>query len=413
MSFKLPAVILSGGSEVVSLSIAEALIPHNIPLVLIYLGQHSLIKNIHPGMIYYELDWPPESIESAIGRFLQIMDTIGAGQPSPWPVFATEDEGLRLLMEGREQLSKYLAIPSSKRLKMGGLDKAEMFEFLSKNGMDKLIAPSIVLYDASQALMVLREFGRNAIFKPALRSISYNIPLMKSKVITCKPNESDKSLVNRLSLAWSISDRWIGQPRLKMSNLGEAEWYGIRNSSGKIFGMTATERWIYPKLGGTACWVETCNISELHRNAETILKAIDSQGIFELAFLEDDQGKFRLIEINSRPWLQISLTTHTGHPLIYATYLDLSRQELPDMPFKIMKKKWVNVERMFLAALSGDYGARHLALADALRTIYQSDCIAIYDTPFVKIRRRWVFRMMIKAIQKFLLSRSLNKNIGN
>jgi len=393
MKHNIPAVILSGGSEIVSLSLAEALVPNDVPLVVISLGKPSLIRNIQPGMIHRQLDWPPVSLESAISQLVVILQQIDAGDPIPWPIFTTEDGGLRLLLEGRNQLARYLAIPNSV-LKMGGLDKAETFEYLSKTNLNNLIASSLTLHDPSQIPEALDQLGNDAIFKPALKPLSMDLETIGSKVITLKAEENDQALIKRLSSAWDVSNKWVAQNRLDPENKGEANWWGIRSKRGEVFGMTACEVWRQPRSEGTSCWVKSKQIPELHVYIKSILSELDIHGIVEISFLQDNYKHWCMIEINPRPWLQVALATHSGCPLIYATYLDQLEQPLPKILPIYTSKSWVNIERMILAALSGKYGPRYKALIKALITIYRSDCKIVYDTPFHGICTRWLILML-------------------
>ena len=400
----IPAIILSGGSEIVSLSLAEALVPYQVPLVVFSLGRSSLIRDIQKGMVYRTIDWPPNSFESALAHLTSLLEEIGAGRPCPWPVFATEDGGLRLLMEGRNRLSKYLSITGSPLLDMGGLDKAETFEFLAKNNRGDLIAPSFILKEFSQVPEAINQLGQEIIFKPGLKPFSMQLETMDSKVVTPKPAENDSSLISRLSKAWPISKKWIAQIKLKTPEKGEAVWWGLRSKNGKIFGLTAYERWKQPRIGGTACWVELEEIPELHEFAKKILTSLDFRGLVELPFLKDVQDQWRLLEINPRPWLQVALAARAGIPLVYAAYLDMLDSSLPDLPTRTDPKSWTNVERMILAALSGEYGPKFKTLYKALSIIYKSDCKIVYDTSISKVRIRWLVRMTHNIFKKFTVA---------
>jgi predicted ATP-grasp superfamily ATP-dependent carboligase len=407
MRYEVPAVILSGGSEIVSLALAEALVPLRIPLVVISLGQRSLVRDVQSGMVYREIAWPPLSVESTLGELIRILEGIHAGQPCPWPVFATEDGGLRLLMEGFDRLSPFLAIPGAKKLTMGGFDKAETFQYLSQQALDHLIAPTYVVSEPLQVLPILKNAWSDAIIKPSIKGFSMESPFIRSKIASRRPNETDQALLARLGSVWSYSREWIVQKRLDLSR-GEANWWGIRTRNGKIIGATAREVWRQPRFGGTSCWVRLEYIPELVSSAERIMAQLDFQGIAELSFLPDDKGTWRLLEVNPRPWLQVALATRAGHPFVHAAYLDLIGESMAEPPPVGPAKSWVNAERVMLSAISGAYGPRFMSLSRGLRAIVESDCIAVYDTKLPRVRPRWVCRMARRAWFALLSARKQN-----
>lgn len=394
-SSQLPAVILSGGSEIVALSLAEALLPEEVPVAVIGLGRASLIRDLPGVFAYRQIDWPPPSHRSGLGSIISILRTWGAGQPAPWPMFATEDGGLRLLMEGRDELQPYVVVAGARVLKGGGLDKAELFEFLQSRGSAQHLAPTMVLMSAEEARAALKALGRDAVFKPALRPYSMEGAGGEPKVITARTQEeSVESIVARLARVWPLSSRWVAQLRLTVPSGGEALWWGIRTHSGDVVGMTARERWKQPRMGGSACWVEAELVAGLENIARKVLEEIDFVGIAEIPFLRDSDNRWKLLELNARPWLQVALTTHAGLRLAYAAYCDAAGMVIPAMPDSPRYTSWVNVERMLLVALSGEYGPWGTALRTVWRVVRTAGWRVVYDTPYPRVRRRWLFRML-------------------
>jgi predicted ATP-grasp superfamily ATP-dependent carboligase len=397
---KIPAVILSGGSEIVSLAVAEALATQEIPLVVISLVKSSLIRDIPPVLHYRQIQWPPETAESAVDELRAILINMGAGNPQPWPVFATEDGGLRLLLEKREELDKYLAIsPGSTHLRMGGLDKAELFQFLSSMGLGDVIAPTIVLDTMDTVGHVLKEFHGEAIFKPALKPLSMSLDVPGAKVVHKRKGGDENLWRKRLQKAWPASSQWIAQPFLHTPLEGEALWWGIRTKRGNMTGITSYERWKQPRVGGSACLVDIHNIQEVKLLAEKILVGLDFVGVAELPFLQDSNGNWRLLELNIRPWLQVGITPIADFPVLYMLYKELLGIKAAERaPSLLSSKRWVNVERMVLAALSGEYGPRLGALLRVVQLVYGSDYKAVYSTPFQGVRVRWLRRMIQKTV---------------
>lgn len=390
----IPAVILSGGSETVTVAVAEALLARDIPLIVISLGKPSLLAGIRPDVHCHIVPWPPDNMEAGAESLIRILEQVGAGQPCPWPAFGTEDGGLRLLMEGRSRLSGLLAIPGAESLRTGGLDKAELFSFLQANGATDYLPPTLILSDPAEAASALEQLGADAVFKPALKPFSMNLSRLGSKVITAYPGEPRNHIIRRLAEAWPISHNWIAQQRLRTSDKGEAVWWGFRSNFGNTFGLTASEIWKQPRIGGSGCWVEVMPNPQLHYAAQQILSALNFRGALEIPFLMDEKGNWKLLEMNPRPWLQVGLAEKAGYPVTLATYLDMLNETLKVEPHPTPITSWVNPERLLLAAASGNYGCRITAVFKSLGVLRKADCHAVWDTRLPKVRSRWMRRML-------------------
>jgi len=395
---RLPAVIFSGGAEIVSLAIAEALVPAGVPLVVISLGQPSILRDVQPKLPYLELSWPPESVETAVAQVIPFLQKAGAGQPIPWPAFASEDGSLRFLIEAYDVLRPYLAIPPGvPHLPMRGLDKAELFQTLAAADLQEIIAPTIILHSPEDATKAADYFDYQLIFKPAIKPLSMQMGSLKAKALAINNKKEVTAVLNQLEQSWSVANTWLAQRKLTPSPMGEGLWWGIRTKSGKLIGLTAYERWKHPQFGGSACWVQTASIPELHQHAARILHALDYQGITELPFLQDENGRWRLLELNPRPWLQAALPTQAGIPLLHLLYTMLCDEQIPSPVFTSANSvSWVNVERMLLAAFSGDYGNRLRTTIQAAKIIRQSSYKAVYDSPLTGVQSRWLKRLFRK-----------------
>jgi len=402
-SNKTPAIILSGGSEIISISLAEELLFYNIPLIVISLGKKSIIRDISNVIAYVQIDWPPNNTEATVRQLIEFIKKISAKNNVRYPTFATEDSGLRFLLEHYEKLSDFMIISASQKLKMGGLDKAELFEHLLSGGLGKYIASTVTLNRPDDLFGAFDKLGMDLVVKPALKpySMILNIGKKGEKVINRKNSESDRELINRLSSAWNISDRWVAQKKLDNSG-NEACWWGHRTKNGKIVGITAYEIWKYPRYGGTGCWVKLSQIDDLHKPAHMILNNINYIGLAEMPFLKDYNGNWRLLELNPRPWLQVALPARAGLPLAYLTYCDfLNISENANYSLNLNSEfNWVNAERLIMAATSGDYGGKIKTFLKSLKILIKSDCKIVYDSPFYVVKIRWIIRMIQKILKK-------------
>lgn len=388
-------VILSGGSEIVATSLVEDFLEAGIPIALVSLGGNSMLCDVAPDILYSELTWPPADPENSAEVLHNVLVTWGATENNPWPIFATEDGGLRLLLEYRQVIYGVARFGFARRLvAYGGLDKAELFTFLAANGCQELIAPTIDVHSPDRIGQAIKELGNDCVIKPSIKPFSMQLTGMPAKAFMSRDYLDQKTLVDTLRLAWTVSINWVVQRRLENSPEGEVVFWAARDSQGELVGMAAVEKWKQPKSGGTGCWVITRNnlIDQLTPIAKKILECIDFVGICELPFLLDDHGKWKLLELNPRPWLQIGLAKASGVPLARMAQKIVMGGAVT-MTYPENGVSWINVERLLLAALLSERGGKWQALKQATKALYNADTVAIYGSKLPHVRRRWLFRM--------------------
>ena len=222
-----------------------------------------------------------------------------------------------------------------------------------------------------------------------------------AKLLSRRRRESYAQFVNRLKDAWPAARQWVAQEMLITPPEGEAVWWGVRFANGAIKGITAFDRWMQPSLGGTGCWVETSPNAALLPIAEAVLKTIDYRGPAELQFLLDRRGKWRLLELNPRAWLQAGLANKAGLPVAALTYRDLIGEtvDIAEIRPSRATQGWVNPERMLIAALTEKRdGGRWQALRTMWRAWRRTDYTAIYSSPLPHLRWRWLRRLFARLV---------------
>ncbi len=402
---EIPAVILSAGSEIVSAALVEEFAAQGIPIVLIALGRRSLLRDTVPGLRYQELPWPPTSTAEGADALIEMLRRLSGDRARPWPVFATEDGGLRLLMEQRERLRDFLAIGGATKLRMGGLDKAELFEALVAAGLESYGAPTRVIDEPGQIPVALAALGGDCILKPSLKPLSMRMAGMPAKILASSDYPNAAALLDAAASVWDLSERWIVQQRLITPRTGEVDWWGIAGGPGSAQrGMIAYEHWKQPRVGGSGCWVciQPDYIAELEIASRLVLDTIGFVGVVELPYLRSEAGSWHLLEMNPRPWLQIGLTWRAGVPLASAGYRLLLGQDPGALP-KPSASCWVNVERLAIEALSGEYGRRWETVRTAWSAWRNADTVAMYDSSLRHLRRRWIGRLTRGAVRRLLV----------
>jgi hypothetical protein len=393
------ALILSGGSEIVATALADEFLETGIPFSIVALGKKGLFTTRRVDIPFYELSWSPASPEETIHALERLLQSEGATPASPWIIFPTEDGGLRLLLEYGHRLAGLGHFSRAMSLPLGGLDKAELFSHLLANHCEDIIAQTRIATSPDEILPAIDDLGGDCVIKPALKPLSMHLVGMKSKAFFSSDYTTKEELLADIKKSWRISREWIVQKRLITPSEGEAVYWAVRDARGIVRGMAARERWKYPRAGGTGCWVTTDSalVQELHPLAERILSALDFQGLCELAFLLDAEGHWRLLELNLRPWLQVGLAHTAGAHLATQAAWVLAGKESEPVEAR-HGVSWVNIERLLLAAFSGEYGSLPSVLKTAFYAWKQADTLAIWSSRIPGIKYRWIRKMIGKGL---------------
>jgi D-aspartate ligase len=115
------------------------------------------------------------------------------------------------------------------------------------------------------------------------------------------------------------------------------------NQAGQLVaGFTARKLLQYPEGFGTGCIVETVDRPELLELAARLLGSMGLTGIAEVEFKWDAAcRRFKLIEVNPRPWDQHPLGRAAGVDLMYLAYCERAALPLPRMGSGEPGYKWV------------------------------------------------------------------------
>jgi len=384
-------VILTGGSEIVATALVEAFFKASVPIAIVSLVHRSILQNITSDTPYGELVWPPASSQEAVNQLTVLLSSWGACPEDRWPIFPTEDGGLRLLLEHKNLVASFGVFGQAQALKLGGLDKAELFTWLKQNGCADIISPTYVVKSIVEVKEAVEKLGGKCVIKPSLKPLSMQLTGMPAKAFMTSDYPNQKSLEQALSAAWNISDQWIVQPHLATPAIGEAVFWAVRDQQGGLVGMGAVERWKQPKNGGTGCWVTTSNdlIESLRPLVLRLLESVDFIGLCELEFLVSDQDKWKLLELNPRPWLQIGLAHTAGAPLELIAANVLRGQPVQSISPRD-QVSWVNLERLLMAAWSGEQGPRWSTIRQAFHIWRNAETVAVYDSVLPHVRTRWL-----------------------
>jgi predicted ATP-grasp superfamily ATP-dependent carboligase len=400
MTSQLPqVVIVSGGSEVVGLALADAANRSAIPYAVISLVPRSLLRKA-PGCVAW-VDLHPHlgSQRGLRDKFMDALSKLSKKAGQRLAILPTEDGSLRLLNEDRDEVLPFGEFSRARSLRMGGVDKAEVVALAERLKITEGLVPSMVLHEPDDALSALHAYGQDAVFKPALKPLDMDLSAMGAgglKVVSVSHvHESPEQLLARLRKAWHMSERWIAQPRLKVGENLERSVCAVRN--GAVRACQVVERAKHPRMGGTAYWVSTEQRRDLIPVATRLLDALDVLGICEMSYLPDAKGVSQLIEFNPRPWLQVDLVERAGFQIVSETIAALAGHRVNSQALQIARCDWLQPERAVLAALSGQLPFRQLK-SMLSPSVVRSTVFAGYSTAVPGARGQFLSRLVRKLV---------------
>lgn len=395
MGTPIDVVVISGGAESAAVSVVEACLRAGFGTSAIAMRRNSLLRAFR-GLVRLDVleHAAPDVLADMLLQRLEML----AG-PRGLAVVPTEDDGLFLLNRLHGRLPRNVRFARARALAMGGLDKAELFAALLRAGLAELVAPTVELSRPDDFPSACAQLGADCIVKPAYKPWRASLGPAGLKVICRRgATEPDASVVRRLAAVWGLCPRWIAQQRLHPFD-GCERSVGVLRGAGRFAGVEVRERLKHPRDGGTAVWVESSQSSELFGIAETVAAAIDLEGIAELSFLRDARGAPRLLELNTRPWLQVELVERSGFPIV-AESVRVLHGGSPSLSHpEVTVHHWLQPERWLMAALTGDRSAALRGMREFLRVPADRRIWSTWSSRSRGIRLRWLWSMLSRAMR--------------
>jgi len=98
----------------------------------------------------------------------------------------------------------------------------------------------------------------------------------------------------------------------------------------------------FPHNVGNGCFIESIWESELEEITTGLVNKIGYHGIIDAEFIKDTRdNKFKIIEVNPRCWMQVSLPTRCGINFPYMAYMDALGKDFEKQVFNGKQVKWL------------------------------------------------------------------------
>nr|WP_321497939.1 hypothetical protein [uncultured Methanolobus sp.] len=150
--------------------------------------------------------------------------------------------------------------------------------------------------------------------------------------------------------------------------------------NGEIVGLwTGRKKREHPMGSGTATLAESINTPEIIQSGHKFLKYIDYYGISEIEFKKDSRdGKYKLIEMNARSWLWISLARRAGVDFASMLYSDMQDKTYYGNETFTENIIWMHIYTDLWISLKEILGGR-LKLKDYLNSIKPKKEFAVFS----------------------------------
>ena len=315
-----PVVIIAAGSNISSLAVAGCFSGPRIPVIAVDTDGGARLLQSSPAVDeVVRIVNPTLSHRQALDQLLKLGGRLRRKWGRRLLMLPTEDTGLRFCADNQARLKDYFIIPGDEDEEDINrfFDKGRFFSQLS--GDEPFVPWNRFCPNESSLLELKSEMPFPLVAKPARKAprLLFQKRFGAKLVVARSLAELQQTLRGSFP-----ADGVLLQEYFEFNEGDEVCWWGCRDHHGRIIGLTARELRKYPRVGGTATFMRTEAVPELHEFARRILDRTGFWGLCELPFLPA-AGGYKVLECNPRPWLQIGLAGRAGLNLPLKLYNDV------------------------------------------------------------------------------------------
>ena len=252
-------------------------------------------------------------------EFIADMREIGAHLARPAVLFGCMDEWVLALSAHRAELEEAFVLPFAgdavvRRL----LDKSVLYPEANAAGVP---VPRTLDTRGLDDERVMAEIGLPCVLKPAAKRPFYDAFGTNLFVV-----ETAGKFVRRRREGEAFG--MLAQEVLPATGDDYVTVGAVLAPGGRALGTFVGQRLeIYPPGFGTTCLARGIEQPELEAHAVAILRRLGYYGIAEVEFLRDPRdGRFKLLDVNTRPWKWIGLPVAAGVDLPWLAYAEVTGQ---------------------------------------------------------------------------------------
>jgi D-aspartate ligase len=333
-------VVVIGG-HIQGLGVIRNLGQHNIPVCLL---DSSLSIGRFSRYTTRFFRCPPARDQP---RFLDFLLTLACkAKLEGWIIFPNDDDTVIFLSRHKKQLEEFYQVPTPPwEITRYASEKKLTYQLAEKFDIDipRTYYPSN-LDELSSVRLNFPLVLKTSIKAPCFRLINKRVIRVNNRPEMMQAFTRIKSLYPEVEI---LAQEVIPGSQNNRFSIGTLVKGG--NILGKV--VARRIRQLPPDFGQTTTCAVTVDIPELEQIARKFLRAMGYYGLSEIDFILDRRdGKYKLIDVNARPWGWHTLAIDAGVDLPYLLYLDIlghmikSKVSTPDI-------KWFHLTADIPAAL--------------------------------------------------------------
>jgi predicted ATP-grasp superfamily ATP-dependent carboligase len=244
-----------------------------------------------------------------LGRKFQLRD---------WVLFPTRDETVAAFSRHRDVLSEFYKVTTAEWTSVEwAWDKAKTYELADKLGIP---CPQTFVVSGINELQSLNARLPLAI-KPAIKENFFYAT--GAKAWRANTAEELEQLYNN-AIRYIPPQEILIQEIIPGDGLDQYSYCAFYQNGRPHSTLVARRTRQHPReFGRAATYVETVEEPMIEEIAEQFLKAIEYHGLVEIEFKRDSRdGKFKLLDVNARPWGFHGLGSACGVDFPYLAYAD-------------------------------------------------------------------------------------------
>ncbi|MCK4364533.1 MAG: hypothetical protein KAW45_00620 [Thermoplasmatales archaeon] len=257
-------------------------------------------------------------------RYVEFLLNLGKKLSQKGVLFPTTDMYLLEILKNRKKLEKYYRFtmsewPSSCKL----INKRIFYETLKKYGIEHPV--SYFPNDISDVFKIGKEIEYPCYVKPI-----YSCYFKKAFQIKAFIAHSSQDLIKYYKKSISINNDAIIQECIsseKKETYCLNAYFNRKFEAKGVFISRRIREW--PPECGCSSLIEKGSYYKFLNIVYPLIRKIKYYGIIDAEFKKDKRdGEFKLIEINARPWMQITLPARDGVDHSYMAYMDSIGKEI-------------------------------------------------------------------------------------
>lgn len=291
-----------------------------------------------------------------------------------WVVYPNDDETVYFLARHKEQLEKYYRIttPPWDIVKFA-YDKILTYKLAERCG----IAIPSTFYPHNTEELEQLDLKFPVIIKPSIRH-----PFLRRTRKKAIQVDNMRELRDEYAKAVKAVDNSQTLMIQELISGGPNNLFSVGSlyRSGELLARVVVKRpRQYPMdFGRSSTFVQTVDIPELEEIASRILRAMGYYGLSEVEFMFDPRdAKYKLLEINARPWGWHTIAIGAGIDLPYLSYLDMLGEEVKQEGFAV-GVKWFRLLSDIPVAM-GEMVKGRMKISDYLRSLIGKKQDAVFS----------------------------------